>query len=140
MQVSINLRELGLGSLWNRLTGKHCSLGLVCKAAGIEDEEMNAGKSVVFFRQPDEKDKLGRVTKEFPVRDFPSELTPFFSKNTKWDPMSIRYLNSSSFVATELGQEVITINDQRREGWQDKLMEALAKGGVELIWEENSEI
>lgn len=124
MQVNINASRLGAKQLWNQHNEKYCTLGAVCKQAGVEDDEMNHRVSIVF--------KPGEKT---PARDLPEDLKLFFVEDTSWNPVSESYKGSRKFKANTLGQKVIDLNDSRPDGWQDQMVETLALGGVELVWE-----
>ena len=136
MELSINTLDLGKGRLWNNCNERYCALGLVCKEAGIADDDMGQRDSIVFKKRPDEKDANGQV-KEFPLKNLPNELSLFFTEDTGWSPISLTYKDSKKFRANTLGQKIIDLNDNRPDGWKEQLVETLVLGGVDLALEEN---
>lgn len=128
MQITINPVTLGQGQLYDRIREKHCALGKVCKAAGIEDANMDFRSHLL-------------------IKELPAELVPFF-RETSWEPINDVYVNKMKdgckrFVLTALGQCVTNINDAGLKGaknnWQDELVEIYAQNNIEITWGEELE-
>ena len=136
MNLNINKKSLRSGHLFNSGSEHLCALGAVCRAAGINDEEMSTRRSIVFKKKPDEKNAQGQVTKTFAVKELPEELVPFFIEDTGWEPIGESFRGSRKFIFTELGRSVAKINDTRTINWVEKLTETLSYGGVDITWEE----
>ena len=125
MKVKIDPAKLGIGRLFNHCNEKCCALGAVCRAVGIEDEEMDNYVGLIFL--PNDKG----ATKELP-----QELGSFFVADTNWDPISPRFNGSTKFTLNDQGRKIAGLNDKRAEGWLDNVAASLAEGGVEVEWGE----
>ena len=138
MQVTINPDFLGKGQLYDHCTELHCALGRICEAAGVEDDEMNHRKSIVFKRIEAVKNAEGTVVKaEVPAKDLPEELIPFFVEQD-WNPIS--YEGARKFVPTDLGESIIRISDVRSKSWQEQFTSKLAEENVEVVWEQDTDV
>ena len=138
MQIDINVKTLGKGQLYNHCNERYDVLGMICKAVGIEDEEMDYRKSITFMNK--KENNLDTV------KELPKELSPFFSRDNSWNPISTHFKKSHKYRVTELGEKIVALSDSAvdslTEGWfglpdwQAELTEALKEGGVEVSWTE----
>ena len=138
MEVNLSLVNRGKGQLWNHCSERHCILGMVCKAAGVEDFEMNHRLSIVFKHQ-ETKDVAGKVIKTIPAKALPEELTSFFEEEKGWAKRT-GMKGSRRYKVNDLGNTVALLNDSGpgqvpQAMWEAKVLEVLAYGDIQAIWE-----
>jgi len=138
MEVNLSYSSVGLGQLWNHCNKRHCLMGLVCKAAGVEDHEMDYRKSLVFKGQ-EKRDAKGKVIEVEPSRAIPEEISAFFTEDETWAERT-KMKGSRRYVLNELGLGVAALSDSGpghlpEPMWQAKILEILAKGNVQAVWD-----
>ncbi|MHA2280044.1 MAG: hypothetical protein ACXAC5_04100 [Promethearchaeota archaeon] len=133
MKIKVNIGTLGRGQLWNHCNERYGIMGLVCKEAGLEDDDMDHRMCVILKKDPKE---------EVNTRTLPDELSPFFVKTKDWNPISPHYKGSLKFSLNELGLRISGMNDalvsgsigEDVDGWMKRLVALLFEGGVGVEW------
>jgi len=127
MQLNLDVTRLGRCQLFNPSNEKHCVVGLICKAAGLEDLEMNSRKGLVFIQVDDET----------PPKDLPVELEPFFDE-VAWNPVVKSLKGSRKFMLSTVGNQIANLSDTGLAGesanWQEQITDVLASNNVEATW------
>jgi hypothetical protein len=140
MKVFIDRNSLGHGRVWNHCTNRHSLLGMICKEAGLTDEEIDFRMSLVLSKtKEDEKAKLPETSKVLP-----GTLSPFFTADSSWSPNSNKYKGSKKFKLTDLGVRLENLNDsvvspglgawEATDEWLTQVEVMCAEGGVEVAW------
>jgi hypothetical protein len=136
MKITIDIATLGIKQLWNHCNERYDIMGLVCKEAGLQDDDMDHRTCVILKKD---------LKEEMNSRDLPAKLSPFFVQEKNWNPVSQSYKGSLKFNLSELGMRIISLNDslltspedwyvEGEGGWKAQVATALSDGGVDVEW------
>jgi hypothetical protein len=109
-------------------------MGLACKEAGLDDDDMDHRVCVILKKDPKE---------DLNTRSLPGELSPFFITAKSWDPISQAYKGSLKFSLNQLGLKIAGLSDALVSGdvedldeWKKQVVAALFEGGIGVEWHE----